>query len=83
MLRTFFLLCCGDARVQKRKRTGYDGAMSDWVKLKAEDGHELKAYVARPKGDPIGALVLVQEIFGINCAYSRCCGWICARMDFW
>ncbi len=40
--------------------------MSDWIKLKAEDGHDLKAYVARPKGDPIGALVLVQEIFGIN-----------------
>ncbi len=40
--------------------------MSDWIKLKAEDGHELSAYVARPKGEPIGALVLVQEIFGIN-----------------
>ncbi len=40
--------------------------MSDWIKLKAEDGHELKAYVARPKGEPIGALVLVQEIYGVN-----------------
>ena len=36
------------------------------MKLKAEDGHELSAYVARPKGEPIGALVLVQEIFGVN-----------------
>jgi carboxymethylenebutenolidase len=42
------------------------GTMSDWIKLKAEDGHELKAYVARPKGEAIGALVLVQEIFGVN-----------------
>ena len=40
--------------------------MSDWVKLKAEDGHELGAYVAKPAGEPIGALVVVQEIFGVN-----------------
>jgi carboxymethylenebutenolidase len=41
-------------------------AMSEWLKLKASDGHELSAYVARPEGEPIGALVLVQEIFGVN-----------------
>jgi carboxymethylenebutenolidase len=40
--------------------------MSEWIKLKAEDGHELSAYVARPASKPIGALVLVQEIFGVN-----------------
>lgn len=40
--------------------------MSEWLKLKAPDGHELSAYVARPQGEPVGALVLVQEIFGIN-----------------
>jgi carboxymethylenebutenolidase len=40
--------------------------MSDWIKLKASDGHELSAYVARPAGEAIGALVLVQEIFGVN-----------------
>ncbi len=40
--------------------------MSDWIKLKTEDGHELSAYVARPKGEAIGALVLVQEIYGVN-----------------
>ena len=40
--------------------------MSDRIKLKAQDGHELGAYVARPKGETIGALVLVQEIYGIN-----------------
>jgi carboxymethylenebutenolidase len=40
--------------------------MSDWIKLKASDGHELSAYVARPKGETIGALVLVQEIYGVN-----------------
>jgi len=40
--------------------------MSEWLKLKAADGHELSGYVARPEGEPIGALVLVQEIFGVN-----------------
>jgi carboxymethylenebutenolidase len=40
--------------------------MSDWVKLKTEDGHEFEAYVARPEGEPIAGLVVVQEIFGVN-----------------
>jgi len=40
--------------------------MGDWIKLKAEDGHELGAYLARPAGAPIGAVVVVQEIFGVN-----------------
>ena len=40
--------------------------MSEWVNLKASDGHELSAYVARPEGEAIGALVVIQEIFGVN-----------------
>jgi carboxymethylenebutenolidase len=40
--------------------------MSEWIKLKSEDGHELNAYIARPTGLAMGVLVLVQEIFGIN-----------------
>lgn len=40
--------------------------MSEWTKLKAQDGHELDAYTAHPVGEPIGAVVLVQEIFGVN-----------------
>ena len=36
------------------------------IKLKASDGHELSAYVAKPAGAAIGALVLVQEIYGVN-----------------
>ncbi|MHB1022534.1 MAG: dienelactone hydrolase family protein [Acidobacteriaceae bacterium] len=40
--------------------------MSEYVKLKTTDGHELSAYVAHPAGEPKAALVLVQEIFGIN-----------------
>jgi len=44
--------------------------MSEWTKVKAADGHELSVYVASPAGEPIGALVLIQEIFGVN-AYIR------------
>jgi carboxymethylenebutenolidase len=40
--------------------------MGEWSKLRAEDGHELSGYVARPSGEPIGAIVLIQEIFGVN-----------------
>lgn len=36
------------------------------VTLHAEDGHELDAYVAQPAGEPLAALVVVQEIFGVN-----------------
>ncbi|MFP5277237.1 MAG: dienelactone hydrolase family protein [Acidobacteriota bacterium] len=40
--------------------------MSDSVKLRASDGHELDAYVAMPEGEPVAGLVVVQEIFGVN-----------------
>jgi carboxymethylenebutenolidase len=40
--------------------------MSEWIKITAEDGHVLSAYVARPSAEPIGAIVVVQEIFGVN-----------------
>lgn len=47
--------------------------MSEWVKLKAQDGHELSAYVARPDGKAIGSLVLVQEIYGVNAHIRSVC----------
>jgi len=34
--------------------------------LQAADGHRLAAYRAAPSGKPRGALVVVQEIFGVN-----------------
>jgi len=40
--------------------------MSEWIKLKASDGHELDAYVAQPEGNPVAGLVVIQEIFGVN-----------------
>jgi carboxymethylenebutenolidase len=40
--------------------------VSEMVILQASDGHELDAYVARPAGEPVAGLVVVQEIFGVN-----------------
>jgi carboxymethylenebutenolidase len=36
------------------------------IRLRASDGFELSAYVARPTGTPTGGLVVIQEIFGVN-----------------
>ena len=40
--------------------------MGEHVKLQAPDGHEFDAYVARPAGAPIAALIVLQEAFGVN-----------------
>ena len=40
--------------------------MSESIILHASDGHSLSAYVARPAGQPIAGLVIIQEIFGVN-----------------
>jgi carboxymethylenebutenolidase len=40
--------------------------MGTKIKLKAEDGHELDAYLAESSSPARGALVLIQEIFGVN-----------------
>src|SRR5215470_5619110 len=40
--------------------------MSSTVELTAADGHRFTAYRAEPQGKLRGALVVVQEIFGVN-----------------
>lgn len=40
--------------------------MGQTITLTAKDGHKLGAYRADPAGKPRGALVVVQEIFGVN-----------------
>ncbi len=40
--------------------------MADWMNLTADDGHTFAAYRATPDGTPRGAVVLLQEIFGVN-----------------
>ncbi len=36
------------------------------IQLTAADGHELSAWRAAPAGKPKGAIVVIQEIFGVN-----------------
>ena len=40
--------------------------MGTKIRLKAADGHELDAYLAESSGPAHGAIVLIQEIFGVN-----------------
>jgi carboxymethylenebutenolidase len=40
--------------------------MGDFTTLMARDGHEFQAYLAAPPGRPRGAIVVLQEIFGVN-----------------
>ncbi len=40
--------------------------MGSFITLTAADGFACPAYVARPAGAPKGAIVVVQEIFGVN-----------------
>jgi carboxymethylenebutenolidase len=40
--------------------------MGKWIELTAADGFRLGAYRAEPSGPPRGALVVAQEIFGVN-----------------
>jgi len=58
-------------RSEPRSRIEYSvnnagGPMGERVKLQASDGHEFDAYVARPAGEPIAGLVVIQEAFGVN-----------------
>src|SRR5262249_19878741 len=58
----------GDGRVPEQTTTAMEGevSMGKFIELKAADGHHLNAYVAEPSGKPRGAIVVVQEIFGVN-----------------
>jgi carboxymethylenebutenolidase len=40
--------------------------MGELTTLLARDGHEFQAYLAAPAGRPRGAVVVIQEIFGVN-----------------
>jgi len=40
--------------------------MGTMIELKAADGTAVPAYEARPAGTPRGAVVVIQEIFGVN-----------------
>src|SRR5213595_1240464 len=40
--------------------------MGKMIQLTASDGHKLDAYRADPSDKPRGAIVVIQEIFGVN-----------------
>ncbi len=40
--------------------------MADYTRLMARDGHEFNAWLAAPAGAPRGAVIILQEIFGVN-----------------
>lgn len=40
--------------------------MGQIIKLIAKDGHHLNAYRTDPVGTPRGAIVVIQEILGVN-----------------
>ena len=40
--------------------------MGQFTDLKAADGQAIPAYLAQPKGQPKGGIVVIQEIFGVN-----------------
>ena len=40
--------------------------MGSMIELQAADGHKFAAYRADPQGKPRGAVVVIQEIFGVN-----------------
>ncbi len=40
--------------------------MGEMISLTAKDGFKLGAYLAKPKDKPKGAIVVIQEIFGVN-----------------
>jgi len=40
--------------------------MGNFIDLQARDGFSFPAYVAQPDGKPRGAVVVLQEIFGVN-----------------
>lgn len=41
------------------------------LQLRAADGHEFSVYLVRPEGTPRGAVVVVQEAFGVNSHIRR------------
>ena len=40
--------------------------MPEMIELTARDGHKFAAYKAKPAGHPKAAIIVVQEIFGVN-----------------
>lgn len=40
--------------------------INDWIELEAADGHRFRAYRSLPSEQPLGSVIVLQEIFGVN-----------------
>lgn len=47
--------------------------MARWIDLTATDQHRFKAYIAEPERSPKSAIVVLQEIFGVNTHIRSVC----------
>ena len=52
--------------------------MGEWVEVQGPDG-AFRAYVARPSGTPKGAVVAIQEIFGVNAVMRGKADWLASE----
>jgi carboxymethylenebutenolidase len=44
------------------------------LELRSRDGHTFEAFAARPDGGPLGGVVVVQEMYGVNDYLKSVCG---------
>lgn len=49
------------------------GAQAEMIRIRAKDGHELDAFIAHPEGTAKGAIVLGQEMYGVNDYLRQTC----------
>jgi len=62
---------CGSPMIRGNNIRDGKAAMGQTLTLTARDGHKFEAYRADPTGGPRGALVVIQEIFGVNTHIRR------------
>jgi carboxymethylenebutenolidase len=48
-------------------------ALTQPIQLTASDGHHPTAYIAAPRTKPLGSLVVLQELFGVNSHIRQTC----------
>ena len=49
------------------------------IRLRARDGHELDAYLARPESRARGGIVIAQEMYGVNDYLRSVCDFYAAQ----
>ena len=52
---------------------------TEWTDITASDGKTIKMYIARPDDKPKGAVVVLQEIFGVNAHIRSVCDRLAAE----